>query len=53
MMPGRRREDDIKMDLQKVDTGLDRLDLAHDGDTWRALENAAINFQVPQNAGNF
>ena len=33
--------------------GMDWIDLAQDGDKWRALVNAVMNLPVPQNAGNF
>ena len=33
--------------------GLGWIDLAQERDRWRALENAAMNLWVPQNAGNF
>jgi hypothetical protein len=29
------------------------IDLAQDGDRWRALMNAVMNLQVPRNLGNF
>jgi len=49
-----RWEDNIKMDLQEVGcVGMDWIDLAYDGDSWRALVNAVMNRRVPWNAGNF
>jgi len=33
--------------------GVDWTVLAHAGDKWQALVNAAMNFQVPKNARNF
>ena len=41
----RRREDNIKMDLQ--DVGMDWIELARDTDVWRALVNAVMNLRVP------
>ena len=32
---------------------MDWIELALDGDRWRALVNAIANLRVPQNAGNF
>jgi hypothetical protein len=43
--PRRRWEDNIKMDLQEVGYGgMDWIELAQDGDRWRALVNAVMNF---------
>jgi len=42
-----RWEDNIKMDLQKVECGdRDWIELAQDGDRWRALVNAVMNPRV-------
>jgi hypothetical protein len=44
-IPRRRWEDNIKMDLQEVGCeGMDRIDLAQDGDRWRALVNEVMTF---------
>ena len=46
--PRRRWEDNIKMDLQEVGCeGMDWIELAQDGDRWRALVNAVMNLRFP------
>jgi hypothetical protein len=45
--PKRRREDNIKMDIQEVGWGMDVIDLAQDRDRWPALVIAVINLRVP------
>ena len=46
--PRRRWEDNIKMDLQKVECwGMDWIRLAQDKDRWRALVSAVTNLRVP------
>jgi hypothetical protein len=46
--PGRRWEDNIKMDLQEVGGGGgDWMELAADRDRWRALVGTVGNFRVP------
>ena len=52
--PMRRWEDNIKIDLQRVECGgMDLIDVAQDRDSLRAVVNAVMNFRFPQNAGNF
>jgi len=52
--PRHRWEDTIKMELQEMGCGdMDWIDLAQDRDRWQTLVNAVMNFQIPQNAGNF
>jgi hypothetical protein len=46
-IPRRRWEDSIKMGLQEVGCGMDWIELAQDGDRWRAVMNAVMNFQFP------
>jgi hypothetical protein len=46
--PGRRWEDDIKMNLREIRCGgMEWIDLAQDSDQWRALVDTVINFRVP------
>jgi hypothetical protein len=45
--PRRRWKDNIKIDLQEVGWGMDWIELAQDGDRWRALVNAVMNLRVP------
>jgi hypothetical protein len=46
--PGRRWEDNIRMDLREIGWGsMDWLDLAQDRDQWRASVNTIMNLRVP------
>jgi hypothetical protein len=38
--------DNIKMDLREIGS-MDWIDLAQNGDQWRALVNTVMNLQVP------
>ena len=46
--PRRRREDNIKMDLQEMGRGCgDWMELAEDRDRWRALVSTVLSIGVP------
>ena len=46
--PRRRWDDNIKMNLLEMGCGgVERIEVAHDKDRWRALVNAVMNFPVP------
>jgi len=50
--PRRRWEDNIKMDLQEVGGVCgDWMELAQDGDRWRALVSTVMNLRVPKMRG--
>ena len=45
--PGRRWEDNIKMDLQEVECeGMDWIEMAQDRDRWRAFVSEVMNLRV-------
>ena len=51
---GRRRDDNIKVDLQEVGwENIDWIGLTHDRDRWLALVSAVTNLRVSENVGNF
>jgi hypothetical protein len=45
--PRRRWKDYIKMALEEVGWGMDRVEMAQDRDRWRAVVNAVMNLRVP------
>ena len=46
--PGRRWEDNIKMDLREMGGGCgDWMEMAQDRDSWRALVSTVMNLRVP------
>jgi hypothetical protein len=46
--PRRRLEDNVRMEVRDTGWGaMDWIDLAWDGDQWRALVNAVMNLRVP------
>ena len=45
--PGRRWEDNIKMELREVGEGGDWMELSQDRDRWRAFVNTVMCFRVP------
>ena len=50
--PGRRWEDNIKMDLQEVGRACgDWMELAQDTDRWRTLVSTVMNLRVPKMRG--
>ena len=46
-------EDNIKMDLQEVEWGMDWIVLAEGMEKWRALVNSVMNLWVSSSAKNF
>ena len=52
--PRRRREDNIKMDLQEVEGCCEEwMEVAQDRDRWRALVSTVMNLRVPKMRGIF
>jgi hypothetical protein len=52
--PLRRWEDNIKMDLQKVEIGgMDWIELVQERDRWWALVKAVMNLGIKKKAGDF
>ena len=50
--PGRRWEDNIKMDIQEMVGGCgDWMELAQDRERWRALVSTVMNLRVPKMRG--
>ena len=48
ILPRRRWEDNIKMDLQEVGRGCgDWMELAQERESWRSLVSTVMNFGVP------
>ena len=46
--PRHKWEDNIRMDLKEIGVSArNRIDLAQDGNYWRALVNVALNLRVP------
>jgi len=46
--PGRRWEENIKMDIQELRwTGMDGIDQAQNRDRWQVLVNVVVNLVVP------
>ena len=46
--PRQRWEDNIRIDHKEIDISMNNwVDLVQDRNYWRALENAALNLQIP------